>query len=293
MRAAIILFSPSGNTLRAGKQLQASLENSGTETQLVNITGERDYFLGRDRKRYLEQTIREHDILFVGGPVYAHHLQYHVADLIASLPRVGNGWGKIAVPFVTYGGIHSGIALDEAGRLLKKTGRTVAAGLKISASHRMTRAFMEKEYNRDRPEEETLVQIDRLVRALETEHARKDCGRQLRYQSPFSYFKAKFIFNEKDWHDKRYPKIVINEEKCLKCGKCIHICPVCHLEQAPDGRITANQESACIHCFNCIVDCPEKAVYPVGELEKARAFMNRMIANANEVPTTCMYPDYL
>ena len=57
--------------------------------------------------------VSEHDILFIGSSVYAHHLQYHVKDLIKKLPQPVHGWGKIAVPFVTYGGISSGIALEE------------------------------------------------------------------------------------------------------------------------------------------------------------------------------------
>lgn len=290
MKATIILFSPSGNTLKAGEQLQTSLENHGVATQLVNITGDREYFGGRDQKRYLQQIVREHDLLFLGAPVYVHHFQYHMTDLIGFLPQPGNGWGKSAVPFVTYGGIHSGIALDEAGRLLKKSGRNVPAGLKISASHRVTRAFMKEEFNQGRPEEESMREIERLVKALMAGSSVQDNSKKLRYQSLSSYFKANFIFVEKTWHEKRYPKISIDEEKCKKCGKCLRLCPVCHLEKASDGSITGNPEKACIHCFNCVLGCPEQAVSPMGELEKAKTFMNRMIEKAGEVPATSMYP---
>lgn len=91
--------------------------------------------LNRHINMQVNKELVQDEILFIGSPVYAHHLQYHVKDLIKNLPQPVNRWGKIAVPFITYGAINSGIALDEAGKLLRKSGRKVLAGMKVCSSH--------------------------------------------------------------------------------------------------------------------------------------------------------------
>lgn len=292
MKVAIIEFSPSGNTNKIGELLKASLEQNNISVQLVNIAGNEEYFLTSNKQNFLQETVKEHDILFIGSPVYAHHLQYHVKYLIESLPQPGNGWGNVAVPFVTYGGISSGISLDEAGKLLIRSGRKVLAGMKLSSSHRMTRAFMKEEFNKDQPEEKIISVIAELVKRVKSAdlNSLKDNSKHLKYQNIKTYLKANLIFKEKVWHEKRYPQIVIDNNQCIKCGKCINVCPVLHLQQNKDKSIIKNVNSACVHCFNCIVECPQKAIYPVGDLEKARSFMENMISKGTETPANCLYP---
>jgi len=292
MKASIIVFSPSGNTARAAALLATVLDRSGIANTVLNITGDARYFLAKDKRAFLRAALPEHDILFVCAPVYAHHLQYHVKDLIEALPEPGTGRGRIAVPFVTYGGISSGIALEEAGRFLRKGGRTVIAGIKIASSHRMTRAFMSAEFNANRPEAPAVEAIEELIRRIkETEMAKpQDRAKELRYQPMKKRFVANAIFVEKRCHERMYPKVVINREQCIGCGKCVTVCPVCHLERAEDGTITPHENTACIHCFSCIAECPEKAVYPQGDLERARSFMARMIEKGTEKPETSVYP---
>ena len=245
------------------------------------------------KQDFLQETIKEHDILFIGSPVYAHHLQYHVKELIENLPQPIKVWGKIAIPFVTYGGISSGISLDEAGKLLRKSSRKVLAGMKVSSSHRMTRAFMKEEYNKDQPDNKLISTIDELIKRIKSADldTLKDNSKHLKYQSIKTYLKSNIIFKEKVWHKKRYPKIVIDHNQCIKCGKCTKVCPVCHLEQNnKDKSIIKNMDSECIHCFNCILECPQKAITPVGNLEKAKGFMEIMIKKGRENPDTCLYP---
>jgi ferredoxin/flavodoxin len=292
MKAVIIEFSPSGNTNRVSELLKENLERNTISVQLVNISRNPNYFLSNNKQSFLLKTIEEHDIIFIGSPVYAHHLQYHVKELIQNLPQPINGWGKVAVPFVTYGGISSGISLDEAGSLLRKSGRKVLAGMKVSSSHRMTRVFMKEEYNKNQPEDKLIRTIDELVKKIISVDldSLKDNSKYLKFQKIKMYLKSNLIFKEKVWHEKRYPRVVVDNNKCIGCGKCITVCPVCHLQQNKDKFTIQNMECTCIHCFNCIFECPQKAITAVGDLEKAKSFMNNMIKNERENPDTCLYP---
>ena len=293
MKIAIVVFSPSGNTLKVAKMLQKSLETRDLSVQIVKISGSESLSQPHRLRQFLQEFVEEHDILCIGSPVYAHHLQYHVKDLIAALPDAKNGWGKFAVPFVTYGGITSGIALEEAGKLLKKSGRIVVAGMKISASHRMTRAFLQEEYNAGKPGDEVVPIIEDLARRIEALKSQQDVADRsetLCYQTRKFFLKANVIFREKLWHTYMYPKLLIDHDKCTQCGKCIRECPVQHLEKAGDGSVLTKASSSCIHCFNCVTDCPAKAISLSGNLEKAREFMGKMIQKAKEDPFSAVYP---
>jgi len=61
-------------------------------------------------------------------------------------------------------------------------------------------------------------------------------------------------------------EVIINAEKCTKCGICSQICPGEYLIQV-NSKITANSDSmlGCIQCGHCMMACPNKAIEIKGE----------------------------
>jgi len=294
MKIAIIQFSPSGNTLKVTEMLKKELVQRNQEVQLIDITHELQFFIKKELQNFLIERVNQHDILLIGGPVYAHHLQYHVQDLIKTLPKPDAIWGKYAIPYVTYGGISSGIALKEAAKLLKKSGRIIQAGMKVSASHRMTRAFMPEEFNKNKLISNNLPQITELVNRITQLNNSKNVkcnAKSLTYNGLITTLKANIIFKEKRWHEKRYPKISIDHSCCNSCGKCILNCPVLHLTRK-NNTVSETNQSPCIHCLNCVTHCPNKAIKLIGDLEKGKAFMTKIISKKGnkESPETAVYP---
>ncbi len=294
MKITIIQFSPSGSTRKVTSMLENELKRRGQQVQVLDITGNEDVFIRKDIQAFLSKNIEPHDVLLIGSPVYAHHLQYHVQDLIAALPKPGRIWGKYAIPYVCYGGISSGIALKEAALLLKKSGRIVPAGMKVSAPHSMTRAFMDREFNGDKLQSDELPEVVELadrIMELDGNPAARCNANSMSYNGFATTLKAKIIFKEKLWHEKRYPQISIDGKLCSNCGKCVKACPVRHLSKGEKQAIETDL-SPCIHCLNCVSDCPLKAIKLTGDLEKGRTFMTKMITkNGNkEMPQTAVYP---
>ena len=56
-------------------------------------------------------------------------------------------------------------------------------------------------------------------------------------------------------------KLEIDDGLCVKCGKCVELCPANNIE-AGNGKITAKDK--CTLCYRCINICPTKAIHLIG-----------------------------
>ncbi|AGX42995.1 putative electron transport protein YccM [Clostridium saccharobutylicum] len=54
-------------------------------------------------------------------------------------------------------------------------------------------------------------------------------------------------------------RVKCDKEKCINCGKCKRICPM-NVDMINNDRKRING-TECILCTNCIVECPQKALY--------------------------------
>ena len=76
MKVAIIVFSPTGNTLEVGKMLEAQLISRNVQVQLFDFTRNGTIFREKNIKSYLKENIKEHDLLCVGSPVLMSVCKY-------------------------------------------------------------------------------------------------------------------------------------------------------------------------------------------------------------------------
>ena len=78
MKTAIVVFSPTGNTLKVAKMLKENLKNNGIQAQLLDITRNKKLFHEKNYRKFLSENVEEHDLLMIGSPVYAHHIHYNI-----------------------------------------------------------------------------------------------------------------------------------------------------------------------------------------------------------------------
>ena len=139
MKVAFLVFSPSGNGSMVARRLGSLLAARGIESHTVDLTGDGSWFHDPPSSDWLESHVAGHDLLCLAAPVYAHHLQFHMKDLIAVLPPPGGKWGALALPILSYGGFSTGVALKEAARLLERSGREVIGAARVAAPHAISR----------------------------------------------------------------------------------------------------------------------------------------------------------
>jgi len=263
LKVTIIVFSPSGNTFKLAEMISGSLTQKGAHVQLVDFTRNATIFKQNKRSEYLEMNIEEHEVLMIGGPVYSHHMQYQVLELIKSLPSPGGKWGRLVIPFITFGKISSGEALHEAAKLFRETGRKNVLGMKVEALHCYTKKW-DKKINKGMPGAETLPYVEILAAEIiklegRNTEAIEDISPAFDYQSKLARFKANYLLREKFMHRYIFPKVSFKYDNCKGCGKCEKVCPVQCLSMKNDFPIQVNSQ-ACIHCAECFHSCPSKAI---------------------------------
>ena len=300
MRVLIIVFSPAGSTLKIASELEKRLISANNQVQLLNVTANRPMFKDGKFKETLEERVEAHDLICIGSPVYEKHIEWYVKKIFKNLPKPDAKWGALAIPFVTYGGVSSGIALPEAVKMLKKSGRTPIAAMKIEASHIVSKKLTAR-VNEGMPGAEAYPVISELVdRIAEAETAHgdfKDFSKQLNYQN----FKEKMvcgIMKESLLHKYKYPAFTVIGDKCIKCGKCVEICPVQRIDIENEVPKMSGKDKMCIHCFSCTGVCPAQAItFEKGEEDWSE--IDRILKlvsakgslfNSMETPRSAVYP---
>lgn len=288
MKVCIIVFSPSGHTRQVAEKMKNYMIEKGIEVQLLDVTKKKEINRENWLKEYLEREVEPHDLLCIGGPVYAGHIESNVKKIINCLPSANSKWSNYAIPFVTYGGLHSSIALSEAGELLYKSGRKNLFGMKISSFHTLT-LTLKKQINKERPNEEEDKVINNLVNRI---IKLGDSNEELNdVRKAFSYAplieRVAFNLLSQDFFHKNYRTVAVDKNKCIGCKKCINVCPVNILDLINKKAAITGDLNKCILCAECFHNCPVDAIkYPYLSAVKKRLEKETRL----EIPQSQVYP---
>jgi len=278
MKNAFIVFcSPAGSTGHVAKVIADFLKKKAIAVNLLDLGG------GDDPSRLigLLKSAGPTDGLFVGSPVYR---EIAVPPVVAFLDDLPTASGCMAVPFVTWGGANSGIALWQMGQILRNKGYALAGAAKVLGVHSMM-------WQSDRPvgqghpdsddDRQVCNMVEKVVERIAKTTPESIPLATLDYQPETVGADAKKKLNQ-PWVI--VPK-TIDEEACTQCGICETVCPVGAISMDP-GPVFSER---CFDCFNCIRECPEGVIEPAVPLDKVEVMIRKRVETFNERPPTQIF----
>ncbi len=226
-----IYFSPTGTTKRIVEAIGQSL---GRVEDSVDLTGQRGDF--PDGLRF-----QPNDVVIFGTPVYSGRAQ---KDALKALEKM-NGNGARIVAVAIYGNRAYEDALVEVLDMAEIVGFVPVAAGAFIGEHSFASSNYPLAMGRPDPED--------LMKA-------KDFGSRVRTK----------IFNNQDLSiqesvpgnrpyrsvSRREQAPLTDEHRCIRCGRCVNICPNQAIE-LQERIITSKQ--LCMMCCACIRTCPTQA----------------------------------
>lgn len=256
MKASILTFSQTGNTLKTGVSIKKGLQSSGFEVDQVDFL---------HRNRWDPATA---DLIGIGCPVFENRPAEVVPEYL--MDNGFNFTGKKAFVFITSGGSPAK-SLWHLSKAVSQTGASVIGGIQVRGTSSMPTL---SGLFPGRPDKDDLTQAEHFGHAVATSlihgESLPSCyevgpgsgGVFYDKVGPFlSYIKKKST-----------PLPVCDHENCDLCGNCVHDCPT--------GSITIEQKritfrSTCIVCYRCWNVCPHAAISI--QFSPGSGFIERMI----------------
>lgn len=276
MQHYIAYFSPAGTTRTVAERIYMTLQKHHLEAKLHDLTVH-----GSPLASFL-QNLASPCVLWLGSPVYCDHALPPLMEQIAALPENLQGY---SVPYVTWGGVCSGFALQEMGEALSQKRLPPLAAAKIVAEHSST-WDAPKPWEAGRPNPEDLILIDKLVQyvvqSVQGEASQPMDLRKLNYLSTAQQADAALKSLSKAKTAMGTPKADV--ARCIQCGDCVQACPTGAMSLQPWPAVA---EELCIVCHQCVRNCPETAFPHNGALVAER--IASMAAASDEDKVTALF----
>ena len=248
MQHVIVFFSPAGTTRKVARHIEQGLRGRGVAARLVDLGVPAGGPVAAD-----QLGLESPCCLWIGSPVYCDHALPLVAEWIEGLPPAARGW---SVPFATWGGVTSGLALPELADLLRHKGFPPVGAAKVLAEHSSMWGAA-RPLGAGHPDAADLEQVaglvERVVGNLERVAPAPLDLRLLDYLSPSLRTEAVSKSLAKAKTMMPAPKAV--ETRCTQCGECVAVCPVGAITLAPYPVMAEH----CVRCQQCVRTCPEGA----------------------------------
>jgi len=241
MKASILIFSQTGNTLKVGASISKGLKTFGAEVDQVS-------FLQRNR-----WNPDNADLIGIGCPVFenrpAEVVPEYLADSRFDFTR------KKAFVFITSGGSPAR-SLWHLSQAVAKTGASVIGGIQLRGCSSFPTLFG---LFPGRPDEKDLERAEDFGRAI--------AASIMNGKSPASHYKVESeqggVFYDTVGPVSNYvkkkttPLPISDTEKCDLCGNCTYECPT---RSITIENKTIKFHNACIVCYRCWHVCPKNAI---------------------------------
>ena len=278
-KAFVVYSSPAGTTRHVAQVIINTLNDLGCEPRAYNL-GDRT---NRSKLNSEVKDLMNDCCLWIGSPVY---FGYSVPPIIEFIEQLPVNEGGFAVPFVTFGGVTSGIALYEMGKMLNEKGYAIIGSAKILAIH-SGMLQCENPLGEGHPDSDDDSMIINLVRKVNSKLLSKPVQtltlENLNYQQKdLRETMQKRSFKEVK---QKAPPRQLDKEACTQCGICEENCPTQAIKSDPYPQFG----DECILCYNCVRLCQEKAIKTSIDLSQAASMWRKMAEKYAERPLSQIF----
>lgn len=254
-----IYFSGTGNTRHCiEKFIRESASTAATESAVPIVPASTETIVSIDESASASRALRDaQDIIVLAYPIYYSNLPKIMRDFIVENKEA---WKGKKVYILCTMGLFSGDGAGVSARLLKKYGASVTGGLHLIMPDCICDVKVLKfstEKNR-----QIIAKADRKLEKAARQLAKGSPTREgLGFFSFFAGFLGQRLwFYHKTMHYSSQLKI--NKDACIRCGRCVSLCPMHNLSLDENG---VSAGGSCTMCYRCISQCPGKAITLIGK----------------------------
>jgi len=277
MEAFIVYCSPAGTTRKVALTIGSTLTEHGQSVASYDLSKSID-----EAAIYCDiKNVQKDYCLFVGSPVYACHAVPVITRFLSRLPETTAGY---AVPFVTWGGVTSGIALYEMAEMLAHKGYAIAGAAKILAAHSLMWQF-DHPLGEGHPDEADENLVTQLITEVNDRIASKTVA-------PLSLSVLNYLpetvrepMTKMDLTSARQslPQKAVDKNLCTQCNICTAVCPAHAITCEPFPEFNQN----CIMCYSCMRFCPERAI--AADFSKLEERLTKRAEGFSEQPRSAIF----
>lgn len=229
----ILYFSSTGNSLYIAKKIHAEL--GGKICYIPKYKG-----MGS-----------EFDKLIIVTPIHSYGLPKLVYDILPKLDK-----NKKLIIVQNYGGMVAG-ADYFTYNYCQKLGLNIKSVFTLKMPENFTTTFTVPKFYIKSVLKSADARIAKVVDAIKEGQYRVPNKTRTREQ--------KYLKNMSNWH-KIGERFTVSED-CIRCGKCIKVCPVNNISMK-EGKVEFGDK--CVACLGCYHRCPKKAIRYMNKKKKDR-----------------------
>ena len=229
----ILYFSSTGNSLYIAKKIKEKI--GGKIVYIPTYSGNGDEF----------------EKMIIVTPIYSYGMPCPVFDLLPRLDRT-----RELIIVQNYGGMVGG-ADYYVYRYALLNGLNIKSIYTIKMPENFTLTFTVPKPYLKSVLKHAAKRIDKIITSIA--NGESSIPRKRRTKE------ATYLKNKRNWH------IIGNrfsvKESCVKCGKCISICPVNNIALVDNRIVFAD---GCVACLGCYHRCPQHAIVYLKKKKKDR-----------------------